>query len=271
MASETGRGRYLSSIAEELSSQSTRVRDLIGDQHWLSDGHHKEYLLAGVLRRHLPHGILVSRGFVVSPHEENVCSTEQDVLVIDTTKEAPLFNQSDLAICFPRTVLAAISVKTTLTSATMADVFKGLKSVREAAKHDIPPRSLWCGGFFFEAGDAIDNDETKIYDYLLGGLRDHAVEPPGLPPQHPYPIGPDLICCVPDLVFKIDYGSGIESDGPNSIRTLGYRCDSVGPAIFIAQIIDHVSLARGLGDSNFSDFVEHSRISQIDAGRVFNP
>src|SRR4051794_17511886 len=43
------RQRYLVSLAEELYAQANRVRDLIGDAHWLSDGHHKEYLLIDLL------------------------------------------------------------------------------------------------------------------------------------------------------------------------------------------------------------------------------
>src|SRR5262249_30217168 len=63
---QPNRHRYLLSLAEELHSQSTRVRDPIGDAHWYYDGHQKEYLLVDLLRRHLPSGMLASRGFVIS-------------------------------------------------------------------------------------------------------------------------------------------------------------------------------------------------------------
>jgi len=33
---------YLCSWSDELVSRANRVRMLIGDAHWLSDGHHKE-------------------------------------------------------------------------------------------------------------------------------------------------------------------------------------------------------------------------------------
>src|SRR3712207_1006807 len=103
------RFRYLASISEELLSQANRVRDLIGDRHWFSDGHHKEQLLASVLRRHLPADIIVSRGFVIDAVDPGGCSKEQDILVVDAHREAPIFRQGDLVICFPRTILAAIS------------------------------------------------------------------------------------------------------------------------------------------------------------------
>ena len=75
--------KYLSSLAKELSSSSDRVRDLIGNAHWLTDGHHKEHLLRSVLARHLPSGMVAARGFVLDPSSEGVCSTEQDILVVD--------------------------------------------------------------------------------------------------------------------------------------------------------------------------------------------
>jgi hypothetical protein len=67
------------------------VRDLIGSKHWLSDGHHKEFLLTALLERHLPAGTIAGRGFVIHPDEPDQCSTEQDILVVDSTREAPVF------------------------------------------------------------------------------------------------------------------------------------------------------------------------------------
>ena len=80
--------RYLRSLADELRAQSQRVRDLIGDAHWLTDGFHKEFLLAEIIRRHLPGSHIAGRGFVVSPSHLEVRSREQDILVVDTSCEA---------------------------------------------------------------------------------------------------------------------------------------------------------------------------------------
>src|SRR5688572_13924486 len=88
---------YLRSLAAELRSQRDRVRDLIGNSHWLSDGRHKEHLLAEVVRRHLPVTHQVGPGFVVSPSHE-LCSTEQDILVVNCQTEAPLFTAGGLLI-----------------------------------------------------------------------------------------------------------------------------------------------------------------------------
>lgn len=271
-ASQAIRRRYLESIAEELLSQASRVRYLIGNRHWLTDGHHKEYLLGSVLSRHLPAGVLVSRGFVVSPYENELCSTEQDLLVIDTTREAPLFHQADVAICFPRTVLAAISVKTTLGSTEVLDVVSGLNSVRAVARNDVQPRSIWCGGYFFEVGDAVSNNPRKTYEYLNDSLNASPAIAPILQAQHPHPIGPDALCTARDFFYRVDYGTGIESDGASPIRIFGHRCSGLATAFFIAQILDHVAFMRGLNDSSFCDFADLPGVETLDEdGWLFRP
>src|SRR5947208_4098809 len=104
---------YFASLSQELASQARRVRQLIGSAHWGHDGRHKELLLMELIRRHCPSTALVSTGFVVSPGNMEMRSSEQDILVVDTSREAPLFNQGALVIAFAHTILAAISVKTT--------------------------------------------------------------------------------------------------------------------------------------------------------------
>jgi hypothetical protein len=152
--------RYLTSLASELHSQATRVRDLIGSSHWLSDGHHKEYLLRALVERHMPSGMIAARGFAVSSQDDDLRSTEQDILIVDVTQEAPLFYQGGLVIAFPRTVKAAISVKTTLDSGTVADSVVGLNILRNVCKDETEPTTVWCGAYFFEVDDAARKNES---------------------------------------------------------------------------------------------------------------
>lgn len=141
--------RYLNSLSNELAAQSQRVRDLIGDSHWLVDGHHKEYLLIELLSRHLPTRYIASRGFVISPADPNKRSLEQDILIVDQNIEAPLFNQGGVVIAFPNAVRAAVSVKSTLGKKEVEDSVIGLNSVRALCKQ---PESVWTGAYFFEVG-----------------------------------------------------------------------------------------------------------------------
>jgi hypothetical protein len=112
---------YFASLSGELDLQAQRVRQLIGSAHWGHDGRHKELLLAELIRRHCPASVLVSTGFVISPNNLEVRSSEQDILIVDASREAPLFHQGALVVAFAHTVLAAISVKTKMTPRTLKD------------------------------------------------------------------------------------------------------------------------------------------------------
>src|SRR5207237_9823165 len=136
--------------AADLDSQANRVRQLIVDAHWSHDGRHKELLLSELIRRHCPSSVLVSTGFVVSPNNLEVRSSEQDIVIVDVSKEAPLFHQGALVVAFAHTVLGAISVKTTMTAQTLKQTIDGLQTVRRVARDaGIKAEQIWCGGFFF--------------------------------------------------------------------------------------------------------------------------
>ena len=53
---------YLAISSQELEARAQRVRTLIGDAHWLSDGNHKEALLREFLRRYLPPELVITMG-----------------------------------------------------------------------------------------------------------------------------------------------------------------------------------------------------------------
>lgn len=253
------RFRYLASISEELISQANRVRDLIGDRHWFSDGHHKEQLLASVLRRHLPSDILVSRGFVIDPIDPGGCSKEQDILVVDGHREAPVFHQGDLVICFPRTVLAAVSVKTRMDRGSILDMIDGLNSVRDVLRHRPDPGGAWCAGFCFATDEAIAADPASVHAHVADGLHRHPCRRPSLPGGTDEPVGPDLLCGANDLVYRLDYGPDIDPDTTPQPRILGHRCPGIAAALFVAQLLDHVATARGLESSELSDFVDAAK------------
>jgi hypothetical protein len=69
---------YFESISAELQAIQNRVRLLIHDAHWPTDGELKESVLRSVLRRSASQTVTVGRGFVV---EHEWCSTQIDVLL----------------------------------------------------------------------------------------------------------------------------------------------------------------------------------------------
>jgi hypothetical protein len=254
-----GTARYLSSLASELRSQSNRVRDLIGGRHWLSDGHHKEELLRAVLRRHSPTAVEWRRGFVLCPTDADSCSTEQDILAADLTQEAPIFAQGDLIIAFPRGILAAISVKTTLTSQTLSSAVIGLNSVRNVAHAAaIDASRIWCGAYFYERSPGIC--VAREYEWITEAVRRSPVQPPVLNQLTSSPRGPDLIAVAEDALFRIDYGL---RDG-SAFRVRGFGCDGLATAMFLVNVLDHIAHLRGRPQADLTLFAEECVVTRPD-------
>jgi len=64
--------KYFESLSTELSSLKDRVRYIIDDKHWLTDGEWKESVLRSILRRHLPSSVCVGSGFLVTPEDKRI-------------------------------------------------------------------------------------------------------------------------------------------------------------------------------------------------------
>lgn len=257
------RHRYLLSLADELHAQSTRVRDLIGDAHWYYDGHQKEYLLVDLLRRHLPSGMIASRGFVISPTDPVRRSREQDIVVADVSQEAPIFRQADVVIVFPRIVRAAISVKTTMDSRTIKDSVAGLNSVRDVTAGHLDPRLVWCGAYYFEVDPPLSANPALAYGHIGRAIERSPVQPPVPLPAHPVPLGPDLHCSARDLAYKLEHGYSSDSQSTVDPRLLGYQCRGLATALFLGELLDHVATLRGASDADFSSFADGGAITPL--------
>lgn len=107
---------YFRSLGHELEALKHRVRYLIADAHWQTDGEWKESVLRQVLRRHLPDDAVVGRGFVVG---RGAASHQIDILIHDGTKPV-LFRDSDLVFVTPDAVLGLIEVKSRVDPTTFA-------------------------------------------------------------------------------------------------------------------------------------------------------
>jgi hypothetical protein len=103
---------YHESISLEMQSTQNRIRNLIGSDHWLTDGEHKEAVLRKALRTHLPEIFHVGRGFICYREKS---SGQLDILIIDKTSPT-LFKDGELILTTPDTVSAIIEVKTRLQS-----------------------------------------------------------------------------------------------------------------------------------------------------------
>lgn len=229
---------YLRSLADELAVQSKRVRNLIGDSHWLTDGHHKEYLLLSLLNRHLPTGVVASRGFVISHLNTRQRSKEQDILIVDTTIEAPLFHQSNVIISFPEAVIAAISVKSTLDKDTLLDAIAGLESVASI----IGECGCWLGGYWFEIGNPIANNPGKIYEYLA-----HQVQEESQTNDQFFSIqNANFFCSGHDYAFEYKKNRNLQV----------YSCSGLATGFFLAHLLDFIAAKRKAPRIQFSELVD---------------
>ncbi len=99
---------YHKSIATELRTTKDRIRNLIGDRHWLTDGEHKEAVLRKVLRCHIAETLHVGTGFVCGS-----ASTSHQIDILISSRDKPiLFGDGELRLVTPDMVMGIIEVKT---------------------------------------------------------------------------------------------------------------------------------------------------------------
>lgn len=245
MAIMQSRKKYLISLTDEILSSADRIRDLIGSKHWLTDGHHKEAILLSVLERHLPAGTKPTRGFVVTAFESDHCSTEQDILILNTLTEAPLFDQGNVAIAFPHQVFGAISVKTTLDTETLKDAADGLQTIGEVPESKVGIDSRWYGLYFYNESEIVAGNRQLVLKYVNSLLKttDNASTEPRFPAFN-------CLCCGRDILVKPR--SSTDDEGNRVIKPVAYNCDGLAPALFLADLLDHIAATRGASESGIA-------------------
>jgi hypothetical protein len=264
MSITADRFAYFRSLADEIRSQSKRVRDLIGSRHWLSDGHQKEYLLTSLLVRHLPSNMLVSRGFVADPRDSSQISDEQDILIVDTSVQGPLFNQGGMVVALPNTVIASISVKSEMSSASIKQTVKNQNTVRNVllrCGHRTEP--VWCAGYFFEVNQSLREHPSNLYgNYKEAAEASTVVSPRFGSSMSRFP-GPNVMVASDDLAYVVQAdAAGV--NGVTNAKILGYKCDGLATAVFLAHLIDHAAVWRRAGWAELSDLVDHEDFSPIE-------
>lgn len=151
---------YYRSLHSELDGLRDRVRHLIGDAHWPTDGGWKESVLRSVLRRSLGSGVELGHGFFVTADR---LSPQIDILA--WRSDAPvLFRDGSLVILPAHAVRAVIEVKSTLTTQTFREGVTHLISACDA----LPARNQVVVGLF--AYETVFRSSRPILRYL----RNHA-------------------------------------------------------------------------------------------------
>ena len=166
----------------EIQSRSDRVRTLIGDRHWASDGYHKEFLIREFLTRYLPPPIRVGSGFIRSHLPNPDCSPEIDILVTDTSSHPPFFDEGGLQIAPVRSVRAAIEIKATFGGSELAQTLERTAHIRSLMHMEQPSNNTWMGAMFYRTGRSTEPDSVldlieSCYKQLhskLDSLIDHS-------------------------------------------------------------------------------------------------
>ena len=120
-------------------ARANRVRQLIGDRHWLTDGHHKEAIVRELLIRYVPASLNVGSGFIKS-RDGASCSPEIDILISDSSTHPPYFNEGGIQITPPSSAVAVIEMKSTFDASSLSgalNAIQGTQSVLEDSASNV--------------------------------------------------------------------------------------------------------------------------------------
>jgi hypothetical protein len=157
---------YLQSWSAELLSRADRVRHLIGDAHWLSDGHHKEELLREFLLHYLPPDLVTARGFVKNATSPEICSTEIDILISDLLVCPPFFHEGALQIVDAASVVAHIEVKTEFSKSTFSGSLTSSLDISAIVQRRRELDSVWSGIVFYSGKQQVETILQTIQDCI---------------------------------------------------------------------------------------------------------
>lgn len=166
---------YFRSLSFELNALKDRVRHIIDNKHWVTDGEWKETVLRTVLRRHLPPTVEVGRGFVIAP---NTVIRQIDVLIYDATKPV-IFRDGDLVMLASDAVKRIIEVKSKIPSiAALQAIANTLADQSEFLFEETPGNQFlanppFIGLFAYEWADGAANRVlNSLYEAAItGGAR----------------------------------------------------------------------------------------------------
>ena len=149
---------YHKNIGKQIKLLKNQMRNLIGDQHWPTDGAHKESILRKILREHIGHQFHIGTGFLYG-NEEN--SSHIDILI--TNESSPvLFQDGDFRIVTPTHAYAIIEVKTKQSKTELSDTL--IKLSQNVAITKTEEYGRGCGGLFvYEEYSDIKNNFRDIF------------------------------------------------------------------------------------------------------------
>jgi len=208
------------SWSAEMHSRAARVRQLIGDKHWLLDGFHKESLLREFLATRLPNSVEVSRGFV-AVGKSGVVSPEVDVLISNPMTSLLWFSEGGLQIVPPSAVIGHIHVKTTLKVVEINDTFRTIDQTSKICEDG--GANVWSCAFFFASSKSNPHETAAL---ILQAARKAYLA---------NQILPSCICCLegPFAIIK-------PQEVPHGFRILIFDTENLSPAALLVDLFGSI-------------------------------
>ncbi|MHA1169484.1 MAG: DUF6602 domain-containing protein [Candidatus Hodarchaeales archaeon] len=132
-------------IAKDLFSKLNKLTAFT--KHSPSIGSFHEHLVREAIKPFLPARFSIKTGFIFAP--PNNTSYQCDLLIIDNQESPPpLFQDGDLVVVLPLSVVCVIEVKTRLTKKTFYDAIINLHRSRQISKDfGVKPHSTYIFSF----------------------------------------------------------------------------------------------------------------------------
>jgi hypothetical protein len=222
---------FLKSWSWEIASRVNRVRSLIGDSHWASDGSHKEDLVRSFLRPRLPPDTDTCHGFLLDTRT-TACSNEIDVLVRDGRQSAPLFAESGITICHPSAALAFLEIKSGFRKDALDSALSLISDTQRLIKNSGSTQPVWRGVVFFGLENGIDLDKRQriLAQSLKQVCNSNSNDPDG-----PHYLLPTCVCSVGEFcAFLSPDISGKKA------RLKFFSAGEMSFAIAMSDLISHI-------------------------------
>lgn len=208
-------------LSAELKSVKNRIRRLIGNAHWPTDGAWKESVIRTVIRGYLPSTFSVGSGFILTPDGP---STQIDILIFDDSAPV-IFRDGDFVIVPADCVRAVIEVKTSLNRNRLHEALHRLNSIsRNLRKRCIHPRPF-IGLFCFEATTISSADVLQLLKQENGQINAYEIS---------------AMSFGDSQFFRYwEFTPGAQSMSPHD-QWHAYKMEELSPGYFIHNIICHL-------------------------------
>lgn len=226
---------YHKSIARELEATKNRIRNLMDNPHWLSDGEWKESVLRYILRRHMPETTNIGRGFIFT-HQG--CSEQIDILIYDRSKPV-LFKDGDLVFITPDAVKGIIEVKSKVNNNSLSKALSKLSEKASIVRNNTRSNNDFFVGLFsydYNSNASNLNRDHIIADRVLNLLKNNANSEPNRIINH--------LCLGNSFYYRFweNYNGQLPQNQSNRNNIwIAYKLENLAPAFFINNLISSVS------------------------------